>query len=114
MGIFVLVQKTNGAFQFSLRAENGKVILVSPEFSCKASCEEGIGMVREHANNNANFTLLASSKDSYYYILETASGQLLGSSNLHKSRIFCEQDIFSVKRLAPGAVVDRYFVDQVY
>lgn len=113
MGTFIIVQKSNGSFQFSLRAGNGRAILISPEFSDSASCEQGIEAVKEHYSDDANFVLRTSSKGEFYFNLETQSGHLLGSSDTYKNSVACHQDILAVKAFARGATVDNYYAGEL-
>jgi uncharacterized protein YegP (UPF0339 family) len=44
MGKFIISKRTNGEFQFNLKAGNGQVILTSQGYSTKSSCENGINL----------------------------------------------------------------------
>ncbi|MCH5687292.1 YegP family protein [Niabella sp. W65] len=46
MGKFVISKRTNGEFQFNLKAGNGQVILTSEGYANKSGCENGIESVK--------------------------------------------------------------------
>lgn len=47
MGKFVITKRSNGEFQFNLKANNGQTILTSEGYSAKSSCESGIESVKK-------------------------------------------------------------------
>nr|WP_276899570.1 YegP family protein [Pedobacter kyonggii] len=49
MGKFVITKRSNGEFQFNLKASNGQTILTSEGYSAKSSCENGIESVKKNA-----------------------------------------------------------------
>lgn len=111
MGLFIIVQKTNGAFQFSLRADNRRSILIGNEHSSKESCEQGIEAVRKYSRKQDNFHLVNFAEVDFYFKLEDENGLLLGSSDMYKSRLACQQDIMAVHALASSADVESYAID---
>lgn len=112
-GTFIIVRKTNGAFQFSLRADNGRAILISNEYSNRESCEKGIEAVRKYAQAQTNFQMVNFTEVDFYFKLEDEDGSILGSSDIYKSKLACKQDIIAVNALAAKAEVDHYAVDSI-
>ena len=53
MGKFVVSKRTNGEFQFNLKADNGQIILTSEGYSTRTGCENGIASVRINLLNVA-------------------------------------------------------------
>ena len=49
MAKFKITKRTNGEFQFNLKATNGQVILTSEGYSSKAGCNNGIDSVKTNA-----------------------------------------------------------------
>ena len=47
MGKFVISTRSNGEYQFNLKADNGQVILSSEGYTTKAGCENGIESVKK-------------------------------------------------------------------
>ena len=55
MGKFVITKRTNGEFQFNLKAGNGQTILSSEGYSTKSACENGIESVRKNSQDASKF-----------------------------------------------------------
>ena len=112
-GKFILVQKTNGTYQFSLRADSGRAILISNEYSCRESCETGISSVRECSLDEKNFQLLNFTETDFYFKLQDGNGQTIGASDIYKSKLACKQDIIAVHKFAAKAEIESYAVDSL-
>ena len=54
-GKFEVTKRSNGEFQFNLKAGNGQVILTSEGYSAKASCMNGIESVRKNSQDDKRF-----------------------------------------------------------
>lgn len=112
-GTFIIVKKTNGTFQFSLRADSGRAILISNEYSGRESCEKGIEAVRKYSKVQQNFQMVNFTEVDFYFKLQDERGSILGSSDIYKSKLACKQDIIAVTALAANAEVDRYALDSI-
>ena len=106
MGKFVVSTRSNGEFQFNLKADNGQVILTSEGYTSKAGCANGIESVRKNAEDDGNYTRKVSANDKYYFNLKAANGQIIGTSQMYEAESGRENGIDSVKRNAPGASVE--------
>lgn len=106
MGKFVITKRTNGEFQFNLKAGNGQGILASEGYSSKAGCENGIESVRKNSQEDARFEKLTSKNDKPYFNLKASNGQIIGSSEMYESAAARDNGIESVKTNAPTATVD--------
>ena len=106
MGKFVITKRTNGDFQFNLKAGNGQVILTSQGYAAKAGCENGIESVRKNSADDARFERKTSSNDKDYFNLTATNGQIIGSSEMYESTAAMENGIESVKKNAPDATVE--------
>jgi uncharacterized protein YegP (UPF0339 family) len=106
MGKFVITKRTNGEFQFNLKASNGQVILTSQGYATKASCENGIESVRKNSADDARFDRKTSTNGKDYFNLTATNGQIIGSSELYESLAARENGIESVKKNAPDAGVE--------
>jgi uncharacterized protein YegP (UPF0339 family) len=106
MGKFVITKRTNGEFQFNLKASNGQVILSSQGYAAKASCENGIESVRNNSADDARFDRKTSTNGKDYFNLTATNGQIIGSSELYESLAARENGIESVKKNAPDAGVE--------
>ena len=106
MGKFVITKRTNGEFQFNLKAGNGQVILASEGYTTKAACENGIESVKKNSQDDARFERLTSKNDKFYFLLKATNGQSIGSSEMYESVASRDNGIESVKKNAPDADVD--------
>jgi hypothetical protein len=106
MGKFVITKRTNGEFQFNLKAANGQVILSSEGYSSKAACENGIESVKKNAPNDDRYDLKTSKNDKPFFNLTATNGQIIGSSEMYESTAARDNGIVSVKSNAPDAAVE--------
>lgn len=106
MGKFVITKRTNGEFQFNLKASNGQIILTSEGYSTKANCENGIASTKQNAQIDARFERKLSSNSKYYFNLKASNGQVIGSSELYESDAARENGITSVKNNGPEATIE--------
>lgn len=106
MGKFVITTRSNGEFQFVLKAGNGQTILQSEGYTTKTACENGIESVRNNAPDDARYDRKTSSNDKPFFNLKAGNGQVIGSSEMYESDSSRENGIASVKNNAPDATVD--------
>jgi uncharacterized protein YegP (UPF0339 family) len=106
MGKFVITKRSNGEFQFNLKAGNGQTILASEGYSAKSSCESGIESVRKNAQDDSKFEKKTSSNGKFHFNLKATNGQIIGSSEMYESTTARDNGIESVKKNAPDAEVD--------
>ncbi|MAL03209.1 MAG: hypothetical protein CL625_02875 [Arenimonas sp.] len=105
-GKFEVSKRSNGDFQFNLKAGNGQVILSSQGYSGEDACLGGIESVRKNAGTDANFERLDAKDGSKYFTLKAGNGQVIGSSQMYADAGGRDNGIRSVMDNAPGAVVD--------
>jgi uncharacterized protein YegP (UPF0339 family) len=106
MGKFVIKTRTNGEFQFNLKAGNGEIILASEGYTTKAACENGIESVKKNSAEDKRFDRLESKNGKYYFNLKATNGQIIGTSEMYESKASRDNGIESVKKNAPDAVTD--------
>ena len=106
MAKFVITKRTNGEFQFNLKADNGQVILSSEGYSTKPNCQNGIESVRTNSRDDSKYDLKTSTNGKAYFNLKAANGQIIGTSEMYESEAARNNGIASVKANAPKAVVD--------
>ncbi|WP_421939480.1 YegP family protein [Pedobacter sp.] len=106
MGKFVITKRSNGEFQFNLKAGNGQTILTSEGYSAKSSCENGIESVKKNAQDDTKFEKKTSTNGKYYFSLKATNGQIIGSSEMYESVSARDNGIESVKKNAPDAETD--------
>ena len=106
MGKFVITKRTNGEFQFNLKANNGLIILNSEGYSSKGNCENGIASTNQNAQIDAIFERKMSSNSKYFFNLKASNGQIIGSSEMYESEAARENGITSVQNNAPEATIE--------
>lgn len=106
MGKFVITKRSNGEFQFNLKAGNGQNILSSEGYSSKANCENGIESVKKNSQDDAKFDKKTSSNGKYYFNLKATNGQVIGTSEMYEAEAGRDNGIDSVKSNAAIATVD--------
>lgn len=103
MGTFEITNRTNGEFQFNLKAGNGQTILASEGYSSKSGCENGIESVRTNSQIDSRFDSKTSSNGKYYFNLKASNGQIIGTSEMYESVSSRDNGIASVKTNAKDA-----------
>ena len=105
MGLFIILRRINGEFQFNLKADNSEIILTSEGYTTLANCENGIESVRTNALDDAHFERRTASNSKHYFNLKAANGEIIGTSQMYTDVAYMENGIFSVKQNAPEARV---------
>ncbi|MCF0173685.1 MAG: YegP family protein [Bacteroidales bacterium] len=106
MGKFVVKLRTNGDYQFDLKATNGQVILTSQGYKSKATCLNGIESVKKNCLVDARFERKTAKDGSPYFNLKATNGQVIGSSEMYSSVANMENGIASVVKNAPEAPIE--------
>ncbi|MFT6983413.1 MAG: hypothetical protein ACJAUD_002185 [Crocinitomicaceae bacterium] len=105
MGYYRLFIGSNGAYYFSLNAENNQVILQSEGYTAKAGAENGIESVRENSPTETSFERKISNDDQYYFVLKARNGEIIGVSEMYRQRAGMENGIESVMKNGPDSTV---------
>ncbi|GAA6769554.1 hypothetical protein AAGS39_02910 [Flavobacterium sp. CGRL2] len=71
MGKFVITKRTNGEFQFNLKAGNGQTILSSEGYSTKAGAENGIESVKTNSQDDSRYNKEESKSGKPYFTLKS-------------------------------------------
>lgn len=102
-GKFVVDKRSNGEFQFNLKAGNGLVILSSEGYSAKASCLNGVESVRKNSQDDARYERKTASNGKPFFNLTATNGQVIGSSQMYADEAGRDNGIASVKSNAANA-----------
>jgi len=102
-GKFELSKRSNGEFQFSLKAGNGQTILSSEGYSAKASCLNGVESVRKNSQDDSRYDRKTASNGKPFFNLTATNGQVIGSSQMYADEVGRDNGIASVKTNAPDA-----------
>ena len=103
MGKFVTKKGKDDQFYFSLKADNGQVILSGEGYTTAAARLNGIESVKKNAGDDARFERLTASNGKFYFNLKSTNGQVIGKSQMYENEAGRDNGIQSVKNNAPGA-----------
>ncbi len=106
MGKFVITKRTNGEFQFNLKAGNGEKILSSEGYVTKPNCKKGIESVRNNSQDDSKYVRKTSTNGKAFFNLKASNGQIIGTSEMYESETARNKGIASVKSNAPNSIVD--------
>lgn len=105
MGKFLITKRSNGEYQFNLKADNGQIILSSEGYYSKLACENGIESVRKNSQDDSRYDRKTSSNGKYYFNLKAANGQIIGTSEMYETEGSRENGVLSVKANAVTATI---------
>ena len=105
-GKFEISKRSNGEFQFNLKAGNGQVILSSEGYSSKPNCLNGVESVRKNSQAEARYERKTASNGKAFFNLTASNSQVIGSSQMYADDKGRDNGIESVKTNAPSAVLD--------
>ncbi|AZA54811.1 YegP family protein [Chryseobacterium sp. G0201] len=106
MGKFIISKRTNGDYQFNLKAANGQIILTSQGYNSKSGCENGIESVKKNSQDDNKFERHTAKDSRCYFNLKASNGQIIGTSQMYESENGMENGIESVKNNASSASVE--------
>lgn len=106
MGKFVISTRSNGEFQFNLKAGNGQVILSSEGYKTKVNCEKGIESVRKNAQDESKFERKTAQSGKFHFNLKATNGQIIGSSQMYETENGRDNGINSVAENASTATIE--------
>jgi len=105
-GKFVISKRSNGEFQFNLKAGNGQVILTSEGYKDRAGCTNGIESVKKNAPDDARYERKTAANGKFHFNLKAGNNQVIGSSQMYVDEAGRDNGIASVKANAPTATVE--------
>ncbi|OZB04586.1 MAG: hypothetical protein B7X54_07585 [Idiomarina sp. 34-48-12] len=100
---YEIFQGTNNQYYFRLRAANSEIILQSEGYVTRQGAENGVQSVRTHSPYDRFYSRLPSSDNKYYFNLNAANNQVIGTSQRYTTSTAREVGIESVKRNGPTA-----------
>ncbi|RYY40583.1 MAG: DUF1508 domain-containing protein [Chitinophagaceae bacterium] len=105
MGKFEISKRSNGEYQFNLKAGNGQTILRSEGYSSRAGCDNGVDSVRKNSQDDSRYDRKTSTSGKFYFNLKASNGQIIGTSEMYESESGRDNGIASVKENAPDALI---------
>lgn len=103
---FQIYQTKTGKYRFRLCAVNGQVILTSQSYAAKSSAMKGVASVQTNAENVDRFVTSEAKDGSLYFNLVAGNKQVVGTSQMYKSKASCTNGIKAVGRDAPKSGVE--------
>ncbi|MCF2487497.1 YegP family protein [Dyadobacter sp. CY347] len=97
MGKYIIKHRSNGEFQFNLKAGNGEIILTSEGYETKAGCKGGIQSVRNNCQDDSRYERINATTGRYRFVLKATNGQIIGTSENYESSSGMNSGIESVK-----------------
>lgn len=107
MGKFVIKTGKDNQFYFSLKANNGEIILRSEGYKTRSSCVNGIESVRKNAVLDARFAPGTSKSGKPYFNLKAGNHQVIGTSETYETEKAMRNGMESVRKNAPDAKVEE-------
>lgn len=104
-GRFEINTGKSGKFSFNLKAQNGQVILSSETYDSRKGAEGGVASVKKNAGNDARFERKTAKDGSSYFVLKASNGEVIGKSEMYKSKASMESGIKSVRNNAEWAEI---------
>ena len=92
-------------YHWSLTARNAQTVLSSRIYAAKAGVETGIETCRTNSADEARYERMAANDARYYFVLRSADGELIGTSETYHSERAREQAIALCKETGPLARV---------
>jgi uncharacterized protein YegP (UPF0339 family) len=85
-GRFETFQGADGQYYFHLVAGNGEKVLQSEGYAGFSASQAGITAVQAHGVSEARYLLREARDGSYYFLLTSTNGQIIGMSEMYSSR----------------------------
>ena len=104
-GKFVIGKRSNGDFQFNLKAGNGQVILASQGYADKGGCRNGIESVKKNSPDDARYERKTAANGKFHFNLLAGNHQVIGSSQMYASEAARDKGIASVKTNGVSATI---------
>ncbi|MBK7543661.1 MAG: YegP family protein [Candidatus Competibacteraceae bacterium] len=97
-GWFELSKSKDGQFRFVLKAGNGEIILSSELYKAKSSAQNGIESVQKNSASDERYTKKEASNGKFYFVLNAANHQVIGTSQMYAEQRSRDGGIASVKQ----------------
>jgi uncharacterized protein YegP (UPF0339 family) len=103
---FQIFAGKGGQYYFRLRAGNGEPILGSEGYSSKSGAKNGIESVKSNASNDSRYERKVAKNGQFFFNLEAANHEVIGKSEMYKSKRSRDHGISVIKRIARTAPTD--------
>ena len=103
---FQVYQTRTGKYRFRLCAVNGQCILTSQSYTAKSSAMKGIASVKKNSASDEAFDRGTAKNGQFYFNLKAANRQVVGTSEMYKTKASATNGVKAVQRDAPKAGVE--------
>ena len=100
---FQIYQTKTGKYRFRLCAVNGQVILTSQSYAAKSSALNGAESVKKNSQSESQFVVGEAKNGTHFFNLKAANSQVIGTSQMYKTKASCKNGVKAVGRDAPKA-----------
>lgn len=112
MGKFIIVEKSNKKFQFSYKANNGRAILFSKEFSKKEDCLKGTEEVRQLAQSEDLVEFDLNVPGAFLFKVKKPSGEVIAISKTCSNKTTLSELLAVIKMNVGNASMSDQAVDR--
>ena len=106
-GHFEVRKTETNQYFFCLFDSNGKILFTSESYSTHADANQGIAALKERVESFPNFERKKNSENKMFFVVRTARGKVIGSSERYSSIADLENSITAVNQ----SVVDAEIID---
>ncbi len=106
MGKFIISKRSNGHFQFILKADNGQVLLSSQGYTLLTACENGVDAVKRNCSIMRRYELKTSGNRQHFFNLKAANGQIVATSEVYTNLVSRDNGVAAVMRIGIMAPVE--------
>lgn len=119
-----VVKKTTSGFKFYLKTDNGEIVATSEEYVSEQACFNGIESVKTNAlcagyedhtmttvqtTANPKFEMYKDRAGELRFRLNARNGEIIAVSKGYMAKASCLYGIESVRKNAPGAMVEKSY-----
>lgn len=106
MAFELFKSEKTGKYHFRLKARNNQIILASEAYNQKSSAENGIKSVQKNAASIKNFETKEAKDGRSYFVVKAKNGEVVGTSQMYKSRSGLKKGMSSVQSNIRSEVKD--------
>ena len=103
---FQIFKGKGGQYRFRLRAGNGEPILASEGYSAKSGAKNGIKSVKKNSKSDERYDRKIAKNGQFYFNLVAANSEIIGKSEMYKSKRSRDHGINVIKKIASSALTD--------
>jgi hypothetical protein len=103
---FQIFEGRGGQYYFRLRAGNGEPILASEGYTSKSGAKNGIDSVKQNSSNDGRYDRKIAKNGQFFFNLIAGNSEIIGKSEMYKSKRSRDHGIDVIKRIARSAPTD--------